>query len=317
MTTVPRVREGAASTRWARLEDPVTFAGWLVASYVGSVFLWVAIPALVFGWQPLVVISGSMTPLIRSGDLVLVDDQRDGIGPGTIIAFHSRLDEVVLHRVIANGPDGGYRTQGDRNLAPDSDSVQPTDVIGTGRMLVPSAGLPRGWGLGWPVAVTVMLAGAVLAWRPRRSWAIALLAAAISMGGVGWANASFADATSSAGSSLSAVTVAPATGLAATCGAASATNVDVDLAWTASATLGITNYQIMHDAPGGGTSFAVVGTVNGSTTTFTHSFVVALFGTGTHTYTVRATMGSWASVNSNTDAVNVTQIVLVYVCSTL
>jgi hypothetical protein len=137
------------------------------------------------------------------------------------------------------------------------------------------------------------------------------------MCGVGWANASFADATSSAGSSLSAVTVAPATGLAATCGAASATNVDVDLAWTASATLGITNYQIMHDAPGGGTSFAVVGTVNGSTTTFTHSFVVALFGTGTHTYTVRATMGSWASVNSNTDAVNVTQIVLVYVCSTL
>jgi signal peptidase I len=299
----------------ARLEAITTFAGWLVASYLGSMFLWVALPALVFGWQPLVVVSGSMTPLIKSGDVVLVDDQRTGVGPGTIIAYRSRLEEVVLHRVIANGSDGSYRTQGDSNLAADSDPVQPTDVIGTGRVLVPFAGLLRTSGLGWGVAVG-LLAATAMAWHQARSWALALLAAAISMGGVGWASASFSDATSSTGTSLSTVTIAPPTGVTATCGPTGAIEVNVNLAWTPSVTSGITDYQILHDAPGGGASFGVVGTVDGSTTTFTHSVAVALLGTGTHTYAVRAQVGPWLSVESNNDAVNITQVVLVYVCST-
>ena len=318
MTTLPRALKGTAPTLpWARFHSAATFAGWLVASYVGSVMLWVAVPALVFGWQPLVVVSGSMAPLFRPGDLVLVDDQRSKIGPGTIIAFHSSPGEVVLHRVIGNGPDGSYRTRGDANQSPDSGLVQPSDVIGSGRVLVPLGGLPRVWGLGWVFAITGLLVGAALAWRRRPSWAIALLAAVVSMAGVVVASASFADATSAGGSSLSVVMVAPPSGLTATCGAIGTSSVEVDLAWTASATMGITSYQILHDAPGGGTNFSTIGSVDGSTTAFTHSVPVALFGTGTHTYVARAMVEPWPSVNSNTDAVNITQVLLVYTCSAL
>lgn len=318
MTTVPRTI-GSVGTypRWTRLIALATYAGWGFASYACSMLLWVAVPALAFGWQPLVVTSGSMAPLVRTGDLVLVDHQQAGLVPGTIIAFHSSRDDVVLHRLVGVGSDGSYRTQGDSNQTLDSDLVHPTDVIGTGRMLVPVVGLPRIWGVGWLVAIALLLAGARLAWRQHRRWALALLACVVAMTGTTLANANFTDATSSTGSSVSAGTVAPAIGLTATCGAVGALDVEVDLSWTASPTSGIQSYLILHDAPGEPAGYTEVGTVDGSQTTFTHVVTVALLGLGTHTYIVRASVGPWSSVDSNPDAVSITQALVTYACSAM
>lgn len=317
MTTVPQTTQEVGSNAWlARLGALATYAGWVFASYICSSLLWVALPALIWGWQPLVVVSGSMAPLIRPGDLVLVDDLQKNVGSGSVVAFWSATDEVVLHRVVGYEPDGSYRTRGDANDQPDSDPVQLDDVIGRGRLLVPFAGLPRTWGLGWQIAAGGLTLAAAWSWRDRRAWAIALLAAGLSMGGVAAASASFTDTTASSGSSLSMVTVAPATNLTAGCGPVGASTVDVNLTWTGSITVGITGYDILHDAPGGGTSFSTVGSVSGSQTSFTHSVPVAVLGLGTHTYVVRTALGPWNSVDSNTDAVSITHLV-VFVCSAL
>ena len=71
----------------------------------------------VFGFTPLTVVSGSMSPEIETGDMVIIKNGSENIKPGDVIAY--KLEDVlVTHRVI-NAPDknlaGVYITQGDAN----------------------------------------------------------------------------------------------------------------------------------------------------------------------------------------------------------
>ena len=60
---------------------------------------WLLLPTVALGWSSVLVASGSMSPAIRAGDIVLIDrpppDQP--LGPGTIVTYrdgdgrHSRL----------------------------------------------------------------------------------------------------------------------------------------------------------------------------------------------------------------------------------
>lgn len=113
---------------------------WLVIAVVGS--------SLALGLQPMLIGSGSMSPAIRTGDVALIAPT-DGVdlAPGTVITYrdHALGGRVVTHRIFDVTPDGSYVTKGDANATPDSDLVVPADVIGTGRLLVPYAGLPAHW----------------------------------------------------------------------------------------------------------------------------------------------------------------------------
>ncbi len=108
----------------------------------------VIIFTLAGGYQPMLIGSGSMEPLIRAGDVVLLMDH-DGanLGPGTVITYHDdALDgRIITHRIFAIDAAGAYVTKGDANTVPDSDTVVPSDVIGEGRVLVPYVGLPAHW----------------------------------------------------------------------------------------------------------------------------------------------------------------------------
>jgi signal peptidase len=112
-----------------------------------SLIAWVALP-LVWGWQSYTVISGSMGPLIRPGDVVVASpyDHRTPIRPGTLVVIepppHAQLRRPVTHRVIERLPDGRYQTKGDANPGPDSRLLLPGDIRAKARVIVPMVGQP-------------------------------------------------------------------------------------------------------------------------------------------------------------------------------
>lgn len=111
--------------------------------------VWAAVPALVIGWQPVLITSGSMGPGISAGDLVLLTDHPEDelLGPGAVITYTDPMvvGGLITHRIDGVREDGLYRTRGDANEKPDPDPVHPDDVVGVGRMLVPLVGLPVLW----------------------------------------------------------------------------------------------------------------------------------------------------------------------------
>lgn len=122
-----------------------SFYLWLVCWLIA----WVAIPALLIGWQPVLITSGSMGPSISAGDMVLLGEPPTDelLAPGTVITFRDPVvpDGLITHRIDGVREDGLYRTRGDANGRPDSTPVHPDDVVGVGRMLVPLVGLPVLW----------------------------------------------------------------------------------------------------------------------------------------------------------------------------
>ena len=79
-------------------------------------------------WLP--VLSGSMMPLLRIGDYVLVQSANpDSIRPGDIIVFKGR-DRLIVHRVIRRYDNGSpaFLQKGDSTTA--AEIIRSEDVIG-------------------------------------------------------------------------------------------------------------------------------------------------------------------------------------------
>lgn len=136
----------------------------LFATTVALTLVAVAMAPLLWGWQPLVVSSGSMAPAIRAGDIVIASPS-DGLdlAPGTVITFESSLG-LVTHRIIAVNEQGRYVTAGDAARSADSSPVASDQVVGIGRILVPFAGYPAAkWRQGeQPIAAAIVLGFAAL-----------------------------------------------------------------------------------------------------------------------------------------------------------
>ena len=114
-----------------------------------ALVLWLLLPTVAFGWSSVLVSSGSMSPAIRAGDIVLLDRPPElPLGTGTVVTyrdgdgFEARL---VTHRVRQVGDDGAYITRGDANVTDDLHPVPPERVEGYGRLLIPMLGLPVHW----------------------------------------------------------------------------------------------------------------------------------------------------------------------------
>lgn len=138
--------------RTTRREATVTL-GELLSSFYLWLLLWLvawaAVPTLLLGWEPVLITSGSMGPTISAGDLILiVDPPRDDVlDPGTVITFPDPVlpEALVTHRIDGVREDGLYSTRGDANESPDPEPVDPDEVVGVGRLLVPLIGLPLLW----------------------------------------------------------------------------------------------------------------------------------------------------------------------------
>ncbi len=94
--------------------------------------------ALVDGYAVLEVISGSMEPTIKIGDLIIIDTNEDNYGLGDIITFRDINGSFVTHRII-NIEENVMITQGDANDSADEE-MSVSSIVGKYKMRIPGAG---------------------------------------------------------------------------------------------------------------------------------------------------------------------------------
>lgn len=115
----------------------VWLIGWLIVGMAGM---------LALGFRPLVVMSGSMEPRIRPGDVLMVDPDASGFVENDIITFRRPGEEtLVTHRIERFEDDGLIVTKGDANLVNDGTRITEDDVVGRVRVLFVYAGVPKVW----------------------------------------------------------------------------------------------------------------------------------------------------------------------------
>ena len=144
--------------------------GLAVLAVVGTAFNWCRLD---------VVLSGSMAPTLRPGDVILAVSEPDSqVSAGQVLAFHPPSDPsiVVVHRVsqvVHKGEKVEIRTQGDDNNAPD----QWTAVLeGTSAWrvswVVPSVGYVAIWvTYPWIHLLALLIVIGIVVWEVlRRVW---------------------------------------------------------------------------------------------------------------------------------------------------
>lgn len=136
----PGLSEAPRSIRviWPRLM--VNAVGTFVSAMVASLLMLALTPA-VLGYDPVVVMSGSMGPALRTSDVVVLGQPVGRYPVGAVIDFRTG-DGSRIHRIV-EVTDSGYRTKGDANPTPDIELVADTDVRGVGMMVVPLVGIPQ------------------------------------------------------------------------------------------------------------------------------------------------------------------------------
>lgn len=85
------------------------------------------------GYKPFIVLSGSMEPAIKAGDLIVTKEiQPETIKVGDVISFRVAEDVVVSHRVTEINREGGltFSTKGDANVGMDANHVSPEQIEG-------------------------------------------------------------------------------------------------------------------------------------------------------------------------------------------
>jgi len=175
--SAPLEKDQEAPSGWPEARFWIGTFGVFVTTFALSLVAITFLLALVFGYRPVVVISGSMEPGISVGDVVLYQRSGiDGIGEGTIIVFDDPTMDggTIIHRVVAVDPENGrLQTKGDMNANSDSTWVTEESMVGVGRILVPYAGIPAAWlQIGrWIPAIALIAFVVVAAWVARWGWA--------------------------------------------------------------------------------------------------------------------------------------------------
>ena len=118
---------------------------------VAGLLFWAVAPTAL-GWRAALITSGSMAPGIRPGDLVMVvpiTAEEVAASPlqGAVVQMNDpgRRGRLVVHRVVGKDSTGALLTKGDANPSRDRTPVQPSQVLGVGRVRVPFVGLPVLW----------------------------------------------------------------------------------------------------------------------------------------------------------------------------
>jgi len=134
-----RVHKGISPTR------VITLGGVLILS---TLFIWyIVLPAAQGSTHYLIVLSGSMSPTIEPGDIVISTHVKpDEIEKGDIITFKDQNNpkNCITHRVvnIVKDDDGNiyFRTKGDANDEPDINIVPSSMLVGKVVVTIPYLG---------------------------------------------------------------------------------------------------------------------------------------------------------------------------------
>lgn len=93
------------------------------------IYIVICIP-LIFGYKPLVVLSGSMEPNYKVGSVLYYHKvAEDELSKGDVITFKYANKVVITHRIYEI-EDGIIQTKGDANDAPDVQSISMENIEG-------------------------------------------------------------------------------------------------------------------------------------------------------------------------------------------
>lgn len=94
------------------------------------IYLLVFIPTF-WGYKPLVVISGSMEPVLKVGGILYYEKiDVNEFDEGDILVYTTK-DHVISHRIV-NITDNGFITKGDVNNSVDGELVNENQILGKG-----------------------------------------------------------------------------------------------------------------------------------------------------------------------------------------
>jgi len=98
----------------------------------------------IFGYKPMIVMSGSMEPTIKTGDLIIVKETDvKSLKKDDIIAFRVKDDTLVSHRIVDVSKDKGqyyFETKGDNNNTKDEGLVKDKNVEGKYKLRIAKLG---------------------------------------------------------------------------------------------------------------------------------------------------------------------------------
>lgn len=140
MTSSRRVSEVAPTARMSVPKLVTSFVIQLAFLAVALLLAAVLVPML-FGWKPMIITSGSMSPQLQPGDIVLIDSDSDRVYAKNDVITFDRRGQTITHRVVDRHIDGTYVTQGDASRSRDQELVLPADISGRAKLLVPMVGL--------------------------------------------------------------------------------------------------------------------------------------------------------------------------------
>lgn len=107
-------------------------------------FVVYAVPQVAGASQSYVVLSDSMSPEIKAGDVVVVDQPTAQIEQNQVITYERPgSDQLVTHRVVAVVDENGqraFRTKGDANDDVDPQPVPTENVVGVVQFHIPHIG---------------------------------------------------------------------------------------------------------------------------------------------------------------------------------
>jgi signal peptidase I len=137
----------------------------MVLTVAMSLTLWAAMPALL-GWHPTTVVTGSMEPNIKPGDVVSarpVPSSSLKLGMVLLVDDPDHPDRLRLHRLVRFNPNGSLELRGDANPRADSSTVGRRAVHGVGSVRVPYVAIPILWLHEGALLKLVILVAAILA----------------------------------------------------------------------------------------------------------------------------------------------------------
>ena len=128
-------------------EKPENVFSWLVTCAVSISIIWFA--SGVFPIFPSAIVTGSMEPMIKPGDVVLINkltknEELNLLKIGDVIQF--KRDEIlIVHRIVDIVEEDGiicYKTKGDNNSKADRELVKAENIKGTLYKVIPKLGYP-------------------------------------------------------------------------------------------------------------------------------------------------------------------------------
>jgi signal peptidase len=132
------------SRRELRKESPVKWIALFSCLTVFMLFIVGFLP-----WQPVSVATGSMEPVIMTGDMVIVNKlAKSEVKVGDVVQYQLN-SYTVIHRILSISKDDKnnliYITQGDNNNAPDPKPVSQAQILGRVDLTVPKVGWLTLW----------------------------------------------------------------------------------------------------------------------------------------------------------------------------